>query len=126
MVDCMRLEGPVGVGVTFQPEPRDPEDVVWQLLRVLGLEVERAQARKREYRTVGTDVDVFDAPAEMCASVCDGSRASQGAMRKSTAGGLYKYVECARSHTNKQTIIIIIPHVRLSEARRLVDVVMNR
>jgi hypothetical protein len=31
MVDCMRLEGGVGVGVgvNFQPEARDPEDVVW-------------------------------------------------------------------------------------------------
>jgi hypothetical protein len=41
--------------------------------------------------------------------------------------GLYRhFFECAPSHTNRQTIIIIIPHVRLSEARRFVDVVMNR
>jgi hypothetical protein len=77
MVDCRRLEGAVGVGVTFQPEARDPEDVVWQLSRVLGLEVEKVQARKGGYRTVGIDVDVFSPLGEICARVCDSSRASQ-------------------------------------------------
>jgi hypothetical protein len=88
MVDCMRLEGGVGVGVgvAFQPEARDPEDVVWQLSQVLGLEVGKVQVRNREYRTVDTDVDVFAPLGGMCARVCDSSRASQGAKRKSTTG----------------------------------------
>jgi hypothetical protein len=52
----------------------------------VGLEVEKVQARKGGYRTVGIDVDVFSPLGEICARVCDSSRASQWAMKKSTAG----------------------------------------
>jgi hypothetical protein len=59
MVDCMRLEGGVGVGVG------------------VGVNFQKVRARKGEYRTVDNDVDVFVPLGEMCARVCDSSRASQ-------------------------------------------------
>jgi hypothetical protein len=73
--------------VRYQTEALDPEGEVWQLSRVWGVEAEKVQVRKREYRTVDIDDDVFFLPREFCVSVCDNSRASQAAMRGSMASG---------------------------------------